>query len=413
MQKCDGQIRVQVTGDNNRMHAKPPIALVPTFRALRRFGVRCRDVAMRVLSNVALISLLVFPVCAQDEEREVELPYVTLVQPPTAPKLERSPLSEERIEEIEGLIRELTKATKQDIEINSGWESNFAPVGKFGISGDWTGKPVEGVSDPVRQLIEIGPDALPYLLEALDDDSRTEIVVVCVESRGFITGGMAFDVWTHGNPVNPAENRILHLNQNGFSPSNRPGNEMPLPEDLESYRVKVGDVAYVIIGQIVGRHYICLGSPHVKSSGVLVISPVHSKKLRQQIRNIWQTENPKQKLLESLLLDFSTRGILQGDSLDFWDIGNDFQIESTKRLLYYYPDVAVPILVDRIGKFQASADYMADCVHNGLRSENFVDSIAWSRNEAIKTALAKLAKSANDNDLLKSLQRAGVEKPGQ
>ncbi len=372
-----------------------------------------RYVAMRILSTLALISLLAFPVCAQDEEREVALPFVSLVQPPKAPKLELTPLSEERIQEIEKLIGELTKATRKDVEINSGYDSDFVPTGKFGTLGDWTGKPVEGISDPVRRLVEIGPDALPYLLNALDDDSRTEIVIDCVETRMAIAGGMAFDVRTHGNPVNPTEIRILQLSRYGYSPSIRPKNEFSLPEDLESYRVKVGDVAYVIIGQIVGRNYICLGSPHVKSLGVLVVSPVRSKKLRQQIQNIWKTKNPKQKLLESLLLDFSTRGILQWDSLDFWDIGNDFQIESTKRLLYYYPDVAVPLLVERIGELQASDDFMADCVHNGLRSDNFVDSIAWSKNETIKTALAKLAKNAKENYLIQSLQRAGVEKPKQ
>jgi hypothetical protein len=368
---------------------------------------------MRTLSTLVLISLLAFPVCAQDEEREVALPFVSLVQPPKAPKLQLIPLSEDRIQEIETLIGELTKATRKDIEVNSGYGSDFVPTGKFGTFGDWTGKPVEGISDPVRRLIEIGPDALPYLLNALDNDSRTDIVIECVENRGSIAGGMAFDVWTHGNPANPTENRILQLNRNGYSPSIRHKDEFSLPEDLESYRVKVGDVAYVIIGQIVGRNYICLGRPHFKSLGVLVVSPVRSKKLRKQIQNIWKTENTKQKLLESLLLDFSTRGILQWDSLDFWSIGNDFQIESTKRLLYYYPDVAVPLLVQRIEQLQASDDSMADCVHNGLRSEEFVDSIAWSNNETIKKALAKLAKNAKENDLIRSLHRAGVETPKQ
>ena len=368
---------------------------------------------MRIFSTLALISLLAIPVCAQDEEPEVALPFVSLVQPPEAPKLELSPLAEERIQEIQKLIRELTKATRKDIQINSGYDSDFVPTGKFSAFGEWTGEPVEGISDPVRQLIEIGPDALPYLLNALNNNSRTEIVIECVENRGAISGGMAFDVWTHGNPVNPTENRILRLSRSGYSPSIRPKNEFSLPEDLESYRVKVGDVAYVIIGQIVGRNYICLGSPHVKSVGVIVVSPVCSKKLCKQIQKIWKTENPKQKLLESLLLDFSTRGILQWDSLDFWNIGNDFQIESTKRLLYYYPDVAVPLLVERIEKLQASDDSTADRVHNGLRSDDFVDSVAWSKNETIKTALAKLAKNAKDYDLIQSLHRAGVEKPNQ
>ena len=372
-------------------------------------GDRRRYVAMRITFTFILISLFTFPVFAQDEDREVVLPFVSLVQPPKAPKLEVTALSDERIQEIENLIRQLTKVTRKDVGCNA----DFIPTGKFGTFGDWTGKQVEGISDPVRKLIEIGPDALPYLLDALDDDSRTQIVIKCVENRGAIAGGMAFDEWTHGNPVNPTENRILRLSRSGYSPSIRPKNEFSLPEDIESYRFKVGDVAYVIIGQTVGRHYICFASPHLKSLGLLVISPVHRKALRQKIQKIWKTENPRQKLLESLLLDYSTRGILQCDSLDFWGVGNDFQIESTKRLLYYYPDVAVPLLVERIGKLQTSDDFMADCVHNGLRSDNFIDSIAWSKNQKLKIALTELAKNAKEKDLTESLRRAGIEIPDQ
>ena len=94
-------------------------------------------------------------------------------------------------------------------------------------------------------------------------------------------------------------------------------------------------------------------------------------------------------------------------------MGNDFQIESTKRLLYYYPDVAVPLLVERIGKLQTSDDFMADCVHNGLRSDNFIDSIAWSKNQKLKIALTELAKNAKEKDLTESLRRAGIEIPDQ
>ncbi|MEM7477120.1 MAG: hypothetical protein AAF483_19225 [Planctomycetota bacterium] len=346
---------------------------------------------------------------AQDEDREVALPFVSLVQPPSVPKLKPKPLSDERRREIEKLIRQLSNATRKDIDLNLSYGSDFVPVGHFGSFGSWTGKPVEGISESVKRLIEIGPDSIPFLLEALDDSTRTEIVVKCVERS--MNGGMVFDVWTRGNPVNYSEQRILQLDRHGFSPSARPKDEFFLPEDMESYRVKVGDVAYAILGHIVGRRYICLTSPHVKSRGVIVISPVQSKKLRQQIRDIWETENPKQRLLESLLIDFSTRGILQWDSLDFWDVGNGFQIEAVKRLLYYYPKIAAPLIAERIQGLHAGGDFMEDSVQNGIRSDNLVDSIAWSDNLEVKRALAKLARIAIDPGLEEALDRAGIRKP--
>lgn len=360
---------------------------------------------------LSLIIALAVPVRAQDEEREVALPFVTLVQPPEAPKLEVAPLSAERIQEIEELIRNLSGATRKDLGINSRMHGSvFVPVGEFGMNGDWTGKKVDDISEPVRRLIEIGPDALPFLLEALEDDARTEIPIQSVETMGAIAGGMAFDERTHGNPVNPLEQSTLALNRYGYS-SIRPQDEFSVAAEMESYRVKVGDVCFVIIGHIVGRDYNCLSSPHVKSSGVQVSSPVHRKKLRGQIRKIWDTKTPRQRVLESLLLDFSTHGILQWKSLDFWHVGNDFQIESTKRLLYYYPDFAVPVIVARITNLKTTEDLYDDCIRNGVYSGNFVDAIAWSDKEEIKSALAELGQRAKEAGLIQTLKRAGIQMP--
>ncbi|HUE74698.1 MAG TPA: hypothetical protein VMP01_27770 [Pirellulaceae bacterium] len=316
------------------------------------------------------------------------------------------------MDEIEGLIFELTKCVRSDLSLNSFYlNSKFVPVGEFGTFGDWTGKRVEA-SEPVRKLVEIGPDALPYLLKALDDDTPTDIVIQAVKTEGAIAGGMAFDEAMYGNPANPTEAFVLRLNRFPYSASIRPKDErFSVAPEMESYRIKVGDVCFIVLGQIVSRQYDCLDSPHVKSSAKLVCSPVHRKALRKQLASIWKSQHPRQKVLESLIVDFSTRGVLQMNSLDYWDIGNDFQIEATKRLLYYYPDVAVPLLVDRIKNLQTSDDNFDDCIKNGLRSDNFVDAIAWSKNGEIKSALADLGRRAKENYLIDALQRAGVMVP--
>lgn len=233
-------------------------------------------------------------------------------------------------------------------------------------------------------------------------------MIQAVESRGQIVGGMAFDGILHGNPANPTERYVLNLNRSPYSASIRPNDDFSVSPEMESYRIKVGDVCLVVIGQIVGRRYECLTSPHVKSSEILVCSPVHRKNLRAQVHDLWQSKHPRQKLLESLVLDFSTRGVLQGNSLDYWDIGSDFQVKSVMRLLYYFPDVAVPLIVNRLNSLQATDDFFEDCVRNGVRSNNFVDAIAWSMHEEIKSALADLAGRAKEVDLRRALQRAGV-----
>jgi hypothetical protein len=368
---------------------------------------------MRFLITISLIyvAILATLAIAQEEEREVPLPFVTLVQPPDVPKLKVTPLAAERVDEIEELIDALSRTDKGDLSLNSSdYNSKFVPVGEFGTFGEWTGKRVE-VSEPIRKLVEIGPDALPCLLASLDDDTPTKIVIQSVKTEGAVAGGMAFDEVLHGNPTNPTEHSILRLNRFPYSASIRPTDEFSVTPEMESYRIKVGDVCLIVIGHIVGREYDCLSSPHVKSNGVLVCSPVHRKAVRNRIRTIWNSKNPRQKVLESLVLDFSTRGVLQMNSLDYWDIGSDFQIEATKRLLYYYPDIAVPLIVERIKNLQTTDDHFDDCVRNGLRSDKFVDAIAWSKDERIKGALTALAPIAKDNDLLDALRRAGVKTP--
>jgi hypothetical protein len=365
----------------------------------------------RVYLLTILLVLLPTATSAQDDDREVALPFVTLVQPPDVPKLEATQLPEDRVDEIERLIDDLSGIVERDLSINTSfYGSRFVPVGVFGTFGEWTGKHVE-VSDPIRKLVEIGPEALPYLLGSLDDQTPTDIVIPAVETQGAIAGGMAFDEILHGNPANPTERFTLNLNRFPYSASIRPKNSLAVAPEMESYRIKIGDVCLIVIGQIVGREYECLTSPHVKSLGVLVCSPVHRKTIRNRIRKIWESKHPRQKLLESLVMDFSTRGLLQMDSLDYWDIGNDFQIESTKRLLYYYPDIAVPLIVKRINNLQVSDDFFDDCVRNGLRPDVFVDAIAWSTNGEIKAALSDLAPKAKENDLVHALQRAGVKVP--
>jgi hypothetical protein len=369
-----------------------------------RFTIR----ELVLLTLGATLSPAIF---AQDEEREVPLPFVTIVQPPKVPKLEATSPTMDRVNEIERLIDSLSGTIKRDLSLNSSlYSSKFVPVGQFGTFGEWEGKQVE-VSEPIRKLVEMGPVALPYLLASLQDNTPTEIVIQAVETQGAIAGGMAFDEILHGNPANPTEQFVLRLNRFPYSKSIRPKDRFEVAPEMESYRIKIGDVCFIIIGQIVGRDYDCLSSPHVKSLGVLVCSPVHREALRKRIRTIWSSKNPRQKVLESLVLDFSTRGVLQMDSLDYWGIGSDFQIEATKRLLYYYPDIAVPLITERIKGLEATDDFFDDCVRNGIRSDDFVDSMAWSRNEKIRSALSELAKRAKDRDLLRALERAGAKAP--
>ena len=81
--------------------------------------------------------------------------------------------------------------------------------------------------------------------------------------------------------------------------------------DMGLYTVKVGDVCFVAIGQITNRPYMAV---HCQPTGCIVISStVEDQKLAAAVRAIWGKSDHRQKLLESLLVDFQTRGQWPGD----------------------------------------------------------------------------------------------------
>ena len=361
--------------------------------------------AMRSLVFVVLLILFVSPLPAQDEVREVPLPLVTLIQPPEAPKLQSQPLSMEKIQEIEQLIEDLKGANIKDVRfLNAGpYCHDFVPVGEFGTFGDWTGK-TRIVSDPVRRLIEIGPDAIPYLLEGLENDDPTPLVVHADERRGAIPGGMAFDEVLHGNPANPMERRVLALDRTPYSTSILDRTTPFIPQEIESYRIRIGDVCFVILGHILGREYDCLSG-----GDRIICTPVHRESIRNRLKTIWETENPRQKLLESLLLDFSTRDLLPRDPLDRWDMGNRFQIESVKRLMFYYPEIATPLIAKRLQNLDVTGIYVDDCAANGVRTDDFIDAVGWCREKPIRDALQQISGIATEPEIKRALTRAGIQ----
>jgi len=362
------------------------------------------------LLSIVIILVAVQPCFAQDDNQEVPLPYVTLVQPPAAGRVAEESLSDERRREIDLQIRNLARLESRDIGLlkYSPDTHVFVPIGKFDGFGHLTDRNVETLP-AIRRLVEIGPEAIPMLLDALGDDTPTDLVVTAIKSMGPIAGGMEFDEILHGNPANPSERFILNLKREPYSASIRPRPQFFVANEIEQYRVKVGDVCFVIVGQIVGRDYECLYYNHVKSLGVLVCSPVHRESIRDRVRRIWNTEHPRQKVFESLLVDFSTRGLLQMDSLDYWDIGNDFQVASAMRLLHYYPDLASPLIASRLADLKADGDYVDDCIANGVRADDLVDAIGWSDAKRIRDSLRSMARRATDRGVMRALARSGVD----
>lgn len=267
--------------------------------------------------------------------------------------------------------------------------SNFAPLpdqGEF-HAGILTNHNLK-TSETLKTLVEFGPDALPQLVDALGDARPTKI-----EVRGF---SMWHGGELGGNRVNPLEKDVY---QQRDSKEFRDRQEKMEGEHVDSHTVTVGDVCFVIIGQITGRSYSAVR--YQPTACVILNSPSHDAVLREQVKSIWKGPDGRKTLFESLRADYATQGSFNGKSLDEWDVGNHFQCSAALRLLYYFPTESAALLARRIDSLDLKADgdvddFMKRAVANGVRADEFIKAVAWSKEPSIRDAVTRCFKRAGE-----------------
>ncbi len=248
-------------------------------------------------------------------------------------------------------------------------------------------------SAALRNLVEIGPEALPFLLDALGDKTPTKLKLE--HDSGFGAMWLANELW--GNPVNELEMKSLRQPE---------GNDETVEDrkHIGSYTVKIGDVCLVAIGQIVGRGYQAVRFQ--PTACIVINSPTDDATLREQVRRVWTSGDPARKVFDSLLLDYATEGVFQGPSLDSWGLGSELQIESAMRLLFYYPKETTALIAERLRSLdvkKTSAQGFAFArreVANGLSTRDFIKAVSWCREPHIRQAIRDIFASTDDLDLL-------------
>jgi hypothetical protein len=303
----------------------------------------------------------------------------------------RSPVGEAQAKRIKSLIASLAMLDSPDFGLSTTLSGDaFSPVAgqthtSLLLLTDHQVKP----SEAVKALVSLGPDALPFLLDALNDKTPTKITV---RHEGFV-GAMWYGDELRLSPVNPAEETTFKARAAGRE------DQRGKDERLKSYTVKVGDVCFVAVGQIVGRGYEAV---RYKPTACIVInSPTHDAKLCADVRALWTSKDPARKLFDALLADYATEGIFNGESLDGWDIGSNLQCRAALRLLYYFPKETAPLIAARLDNLDVTRGkgangYMRRDVANGVRAKDFIDAVAWCQEPAIKSSLAALFKRAED-----------------
>jgi hypothetical protein len=295
------------------------------------------------------------------------------------------PVTQQEATRIKALIAELARIDSPDFGLSPTiYGMAFAPVPDSGqaLTLLLTDHHLQTTST-LRQLVELGPRALPFLLDALEDRTPTRLTIK--HPGGF--GGMHFEDRIWGDPTNPAERDFLAAH-----PSLRELYKPFTTDPLTEYTVKVGDVCLVAIGQIVNRSYSAVR--YQPTAHIMLNSPIHDPALARQVRAIWSSKNPAEHLLNSLLHDYTTP-----DSL--------FQPGAVMRLLYYFPREATPMIVDRLRQLDALE---RQDVTNGVRATEFVKAVAWCEEPAVRAELLSIfRRTTHPNVMGASLPAIGRE----
>jgi HEAT repeat protein len=349
-----------------------------------------RDWEMDLVREAAASAVFkIDPELAARERVPLSFPTTRLGKVPSVTLAARPALDDKQKKRIKALIARLADVKAPSFGLSDSVSGHaFAPLPER-AHWDMELVPVQRLksSDAFRALVDIGPDALPFLLDALDEKTPTRLTIDNRHTMGslWLSGGMG------GNPVNKREQRILAKKWQDD------GDDI---EDhlLDFYRVKVGDVCFVAIGQMVGREYQAVS--YIPTAMVSIGSPVESKTLRDRMRARWASKDPAKELLESLLIDYATEGIFNGHTLNGWDEASRFQTEAAMRLLYYFPKETAPLIAARLRSLDVRSEASKEReVKNGVRTEEFIKAVSWCKAPAIQQALADIARRTNDSEI--------------
>jgi len=189
------------------------------------------------------------------------------------------------------------------------------------------GVPSSRIPPQMRELVRRGPLALPELIKHLDDRRPTKWEVG--NRPGYSLSQIPQDAywWTDfSDEYDPRSSRPSDetLNEN-------PGTgKMPMMKEFQGrYTMKVADICYTLIGQIVNRRLVAVHAQ--PSAGLMVNSPIEVPALAEEVRNDWGKAGAE-GLRASLLADLrattsSEKGYTQR-----------FNNSALDRLRLYFPE---------------------------------------------------------------------------
>jgi len=225
----------------------------------------------------------------------------------------------------EELISELQEISQPGIGTHpTAWATGFIaindqPAFQGGILG--SAKPAD--SPVMRELVRRGTTSLPQLIAHLSDNRPTKQVIRPMMGNWF---GEEYDPRSNDPGKWPPK---VQCGRIGFHSKKNP------TAFSDPYTVRVGDLCFVAVGQIVNRS---LRAVRYQPSLCLVVnSPIQNPALADAVRSDWKGLTPEEH-----------RKSLEQDALDETRFGRS--PEAVKRLLFYYPAAGTPLVVQLLGR---------------------------------------------------------------
>src|SRR5258708_28844990 len=219
--------------------------------------------------------------------------------------------------------------------IYEGFIADDSP-GSFGLGVLGSAPPK--VPSQMSELVRRGPLALPELVKHLDDRRPTKLEVGNKPS-GRQVGVDAFMFMYFGDEYDP---RLPHW----FSEKEWKSAPRPMEKSFEGrYTVKVGDVCYVLIGQIVSRRLLAMR--YQPSGGLVVNSPIEAPVLVEKVKGDWGSADAE-TLEASLLTDIHAAN--HPRRISKAEYTERFVNPALQRLRLYLPDAYAALAGDDLQK---------------------------------------------------------------
>jgi hypothetical protein len=208
--------------------------------------------------------------------------------------------------------------------------------------------PRAGPSHAFRELVRLGPAAIPGLLKHLDDKRETKLSFQRDEQR--VVGGMHQQPELYAGCADERALIVRILGVGAVKNPTEPSAEVLRGEWIQRHTVTVGDCCFAILGQIVNRSYEAVR--YQPKLITVVSSPTRDPRIAKALRTWWGRGDPRQTLAQSLYRDIVNP--------EEWSLSNGAAL----RLLTYFPGQAGPILARCIAEVW---DGRLPAAHDGYR----------------------------------------------